>query len=270
MEKMKTFTKDIKDFVQWTKNRLQKVIEKMDKLPRLAVIQVGENEASNRYVKNKKKDCEEIGINCEIYWYPEDISEDELIGEIVDLQPYVDGLIVQLPLPQSIDVKKVQMAIDPKKDVDGFHPLSEFYAATPLGIVSWLVVGCGWKPVGQHVVIIGRSGIVGKPLAKMMTDLDATVTLCHSKTKNLEALLDSADLIICAVGKANFLNCKNLNIPVIDVGINLDENGKLVGDCWNVEGQEVTPVPGGVGLLTRAALLMNVEKACRLNRSYII
>lgn len=98
----------------------------------------------------------------------------------------------------------------------------------------------------------------------MLTDLDATVTLCHSKTKNLDALLESADLIICAVGKAKFLNCKNLNVPVIDVGINLNENGKLIGDCWNTEGQEVTPVPGGVGLLTRVALLANVVRACKI------
>lgn len=252
----KTFTKDIKEYVKERKEELK--VKARGQNLKLAVIQVGENEASNRYVKNKKKDCEEVGIKCEIYWYPEDITEDELIGEIVDLQPYVDGLIVQLPLPQSINVKRVQMAIDPIKDVDGFHPMSEFCAATPLGIVNWLTEGCGWNPVGRHVVIVGRSEIVGKPLAKMMTNLDATVTLCHSKTKNLDMLLKSADLIICAVGKAKFLNCKNLGVPVVDVGINFDENGKMVGDCWNTEGQEVTPVPGGVGLLTRLALLENV------------
>lgn len=261
----KIFTKDIKEFVGQQKEELRQSVAAMDQKPELAVVQVGENEASNRYVKNKKKDCEEVGIKCDIYWYPEDISEDELIGEIVDLQEYVNGIMIQLPLPSGIDVKKVQMAIDPKKDVDGMHPMSEFFAATPLGIVRWLTDGCGWDPVGRHVVIVGRSDIVGKPLAAMMTDLDATVTLCHSKTKNLDALLKNADLIVCAVGRAKFLDCKDLGVPIVDVGINFDENGKMIGDCWNVEGQEVTPVPGGVGLLTRAALLNNVVRARNLN-----
>lgn len=218
---------------------------------------MGENEASNRYVKNKKKDCEEVGIDCQWYWYPEDISEDELIAEIADLQPYIDGLMVQMPLPQHISAERVKTAISPEKDVDGFHPMSKFKPCTPKGIIDYLDY-CRFGFEGANVLVIGRSDIVGKPLAKMLTDRNSTVTLAHSKTKNLWRHIEQADLIICAVGKAKFLNCYAIHVPVIDVGINFDENGKMVGDCFNTEYRKVTPVPGGVGLLTRVALLENV------------
>jgi methylenetetrahydrofolate dehydrogenase (NADP+)/methenyltetrahydrofolate cyclohydrolase len=153
----------------------------------------------------------------------------------------------------------VVAAINPEKDVDGFHPDSPYAPATPGGIMKYLRA-CEFDLTGKDVVIIGRSNIVGKPLAAMMTDADATVTLCHSKSK-LSHHLYSADLIVTAVGKAGFLNCYPIHVPVIDVGINFDENGKLVGDCFNTEGRDVTPVPGGVGLLTRCALLDNVIEA---------
>jgi methylenetetrahydrofolate dehydrogenase (NADP+)/methenyltetrahydrofolate cyclohydrolase len=120
---------------------------------------------------------------------------------------------------------------------------------------------CGWVSIGKNVTIIGRSDIVGKPMAQLLTDADATVTLCHSKTRNLHQHLTHADLIVCAVGKAKFLDCRIINAPVIDVGINFDENGKLCGDCYNTENADVTPVPGGVGLMTRCMLLENVYNA---------
>lgn len=230
--------------------------------PRLAIIQVGDNEASNRYVRNKEKDCREVGIECVVSKFSADITEDELLKNIIHIQDSCDGIIVQLPLPPHIDEKTVIAAIHPEKDVDGFHPNSEFKPATPKGIMDYLALS-DIDIDGKLVIIIGRSNIVGKPLAKMMTDANATVVLCHSHTskKDLKMLTSLADLIVCAVGKAKFLDCSEIDCPVIDVGINFDENGKLVGDCYNTEGKEVTPVPGGVGLLTRCALLDNVITA---------
>jgi methylenetetrahydrofolate dehydrogenase (NADP+)/methenyltetrahydrofolate cyclohydrolase len=231
---------------------------------KLAVIQVGDVEASTRYIRNKKKDCEEVGIDFEWYYYPETITTAELKCEIIDLLDFTDGLIVQMPLPGHIDVEEIKLAIDPAKDVDGFHPMSKFNPCTPKGIIDYLTAGCAFDLCGKNVVVIGRSDIVGKPLARMLTDKDATVSLCHSKTKNLWDYINNADLIICAVGKAKFLNCYAIHCPVIDVGINFDENGKLVGDCFNIEHREVSPVPGGVGLLTRVALLENVVKTAEM------
>jgi methylenetetrahydrofolate dehydrogenase (NADP+)/methenyltetrahydrofolate cyclohydrolase len=164
-----------------------------------------------------------------------------------------------LPLPKHIDVKQVQKSIPPENDVDGFLNESEFEPATPKGIMDYLRY-CEFDLCGKNVVILGRSDIVGKPLARMMTDADATVTLCHSKSRIWD-FMDSADLVVSAVGKAGFLNCYPIYVPVIDVGINFDENGKMVGDVVNGEGRDVTPVPGGVGLLTRCALLDNVIRA---------
>ena len=257
-------TKNIKEYCQERKNDLKKIIEANfeEYKPKLAVIQVGENEASNRYVKNKKKDCEEVGINFEWYHFNEDITTAELIAEIEEIQKYNDGVIVQLPLPDHIYETAIKLSIDPEKDVDGFHPMSKFKPCTPAGIVSYLKYGCNFEFEGKNAVVIGRSDIVGKPMAKMLTDLDMTVTLCHSKTKGLWDFIDTADLIVCAVGKPKFLNCYPLtNVPVIDVGINFDENGKLVGDCFNTKDRDVTPVPGGVGLLTRLSLLESVVAA---------
>lgn len=254
-------TKNIKEYCTERKTALKSLIKTSGITPKLAIVQVGNVEASNRYIRNKKKDCEEIGINVEWYHYDESICMDEFLREISDLSLFVDGLIVQLPLPAHIDVEAVKLVIDPEKDVDGFHPMTKFNPCTPAGIVDYLEKGCRYDLCGKNITIIGRSDIVGKPLARMLTDKDATVTLCHSKTKNIWNNISSADLIICAVGKANFLNCYSIHVPVIDVGINFDENGQLVGDCFNTENRDVTPVPGGVGLLTRVALLENVCKA---------
>ena len=250
---------NIKEYTKALKEQFKDRIAVIGDAPKLAIIQVGSVEASNRYIKNKVKDCEEVGIIADVYQYPEDITEHELCENIKLDQEYYDGVIVQLPLPPHIREKAVVAAINPLKDVDGFHPDSPYAPATPGGIMKYLRA-CEFDLTGKDVVIIGRSNIVGKPLAAMMTDADATVTLCHSKSK-LSAHIYTCDLIVTAVGKPKFLNCFPIHVPVIDVGINFDENGKLCGDCFNIENRDVTPVPGGVGLLTRCALLENVIDA---------
>lgn len=258
-------TKNIKEYCSERKTALKSLIQSSGITPKLAIIQVGNIEASNRYIKNKKKDCEEVGIKAEWYYYEDCITTEKLISEINDLSKFVDGIIVQMPLPTRINVEAIKLAIDPALDVDGFHPMTKFKPCTPAGIVEYLTNGCNFDFSGKNITIIGRSDIVGKPLAAMLTDLDATVTLCHSKTKNLYQNLTNADLIVTAVGKAKFLNCYSIHVPVVDVGINFDENGKLVGDCFNTENRDVTPVPGGVGLLTRVALLENVCQAAGIH-----
>lgn len=263
-------TKNIKEYCTERKLEIKDVIARdfsdFVKKPTLAVFQIGDVEASTRYIRNKKKDCEEVGINFEWYYYPVEITTEELVQEIKDMTNYVDGLIVQMPLPDHIDETAIKLAIDPKKDVDGFHPMSLFEPCTPTGIISYLIDGCDYNFTGKNVTIFGRSDIVGKPLADMLTRRDATVTLCHSKSKDKWQFIDTADLIVTAVGKPAFLNCYAIHVPVIDVGINFDENGKLVGDCINTENRDVTPVPGGVGLLTRVALLENTLLAAQRRR----
>ena len=225
------------------------------------IIQIGNNEASNRYVKNKIKDCTEVGIEAICIKLAEDITTDEVLEIMVKnfmYDPYA-AMMVQLPVPAHIDLDKVIAAIPAKGDVDGMKPLSKFKPCTPLGIMKYLE-HCEYNLSGKNVTIIGRSDIVGKPLAQMMTDADATVTLCHSKTKSLWTHIETADLIVSAVGKRGILNCYAIHKPVIDVGINFDENGKLCGDCINTDGRDVPPVPGGVGLLTRCALLENIVR----------
>lgn len=254
--------KPIKEYIAALKQALKEKIEKMEKVPQLAIVQVGNVEASNRYVKNKVKDCQEVGIIAHVYHFEDNITEWELIDEVLDLQEHYHGIIVQLPLPQHIRSDKVVAAIKPEKDVDGFRYDSWFKAATPKGIMDYLEY-CNFDLEGKNVVIIGRGPTVGRPLAAMMTDANATVTLCHSKSK-LSSFIYQADLIIVAVGKPGFFNCYPIHSPIIDVGINVDENGKLVGDCINKEDRDVTPVPGGVGLLTRVALLENAAEACLL------
>lgn len=249
---------NIKDYIILLKRIFKYRIYELNEAPKLAIIQVGNVEASNRYIRNKVKDCEEVGITAHVYHYDEDITEQDLCYSIKLDQEFYDGVIVQLPLPPHIRQEAVVAAIKPEKDVDGFRIDSWYKPATPKGIMDYLKY-CQFDVEGKDVVIIGRSEIVGKPLARMMTDANATVTLCHSKSK-LDKHIENADLIISAVGKANFLNCEDIYVPVIDVGINFNEEGKLVGDCCGGS-SNVTPVPGGVGLLTRAALLDNVISA---------
>ena len=252
--------KDIKPYVKNLKEQYKQRVINLGETPKLAIVQVGENEASNRYVKNKVKDCNEVGIIADVYAYPENMTEFELDDELSHMHEYYDGVIVQLPLPQHIRSSIATAAIPADKDVDGFRTDSWFHPATPKGIMDYLKY-CDYNVAGRDVVIIGRSEIVGKPLARMMTDADATVTLCHSKSK-LSKHVHDCDLIVTAVGKAGFLNCYPIHVPVIDVGINFVEDAegrsRLVGDAFNTENRDVTPVPGGVGLLTRCALLDNV------------
>ena len=259
--------KDCKYFTKQWKENIKERVAAMNKPPSLAIVQVGDVEASNRYIKNKKKDCEEVGIVAHHYGYSTDITTKQLVLEVKDLQEHYNGIIIQLPLPAHIDVAEIVAAIQPEKDVDGFIESSPFDPCTPGGIMKYLDY-CGFEVAGAHVVIIGRSDIVGKPLAKMMTDADATVTLCHSKTNLLYQHIFNADLVVTAVGRAKFLNCYPIHVPVIDVGINFDENGKMCGDCINTENRDVTPVPGGVGLMTRCMLLENVCKAAEMENSH--
>ena len=251
--------KDIKEYTASLKRGYKEKIQQMDAAPSLAIIRVGDVEASKRYVRNKIKDCNEVGIIAEAFEFKDTITTNELVASINRLQEEFNGIIVQLPLPDHIEKEKILAAIKPEKDVDGFRVDSCFKPATPLGIMMYLNY-CNFDLTGKDVTIIGRSDLVGRPLAAMMTAADATVTLCHSKSK-LSKHIHSADLIVTAVGKAGLLNCYPIYVPVIDVGINFNAEGKMCGDCINIEGRDVTPVPGGVGLLTRCALLDNVIHA---------
>lgn len=263
---MTMILKDCKIFVNNWKAAIKTKVEELEKAPKLAIIQVGNNEASNRYVKNKIKDCQEVGIIAHHFHFIEpDFSQQDLLTELILIRGSYDGIIIQLPLPADFDVKFLTDILDPIQDVDGFGPYSPHKPCTPGGIMKYLEY-CGWDPTGKDVTIIGRSDIVGKPLAKLMTDANATVTLCHSKTRNIDRHVVGADLIVSAVGKRKFLNCYAIHVPVIDVGINFDENGKLCGDCYNTENRDVTPVPGGVGLMTRCMLLENVYNAAIMRK----
>lgn len=230
----------------------------------LYIIQVGDNEASTRYVRNKVKDAEEIGIKAEVVKFPESVAQATLENAVMDIvdanQLNPAGIIIQLPLPEHINLKPLIDLIPRRMDVDGFKLDTPFFPCTPTGIIAYLKA-CNFNFDGAHIVVIGRSEIVGKPLAQMLTDLNATVTLCHSHTKHLAQHIYHCDLIVSAVGKAKFLNCYPIHVPVVDVGINFDENGKMCGDCFNTENRLVTPVPGGVGLLTRCALMENMAIA---------
>ncbi len=246
-------------------------------VPCLAVIQVGDNPASTVYVGNKKKACEAVGIRSLSYHPEEHITEEELLKLIDDLNrdPEVNGILVQLPLPSHIDENKVIMKIAPEKDVDGFHPISVgnlcigrkgFVSCTPAGIIQ-LLKRSGIEIAGKECVIVGRSNIVGKPMSLLMLRENATVTVTHSKTKDLPAVCSRADILIAAIGRPRFITKEYVKegAVVIDVGINRDENGKLCGD---VDFEDVfdrvgaiTPVPGGVGPMTIAMLLHNCVEA---------
>ena len=255
----------IKEYVRQRKEELRQILGSQ----RLgfAIVQVGNNEASNRYVRNKVRDCEEIGVVAHVYNFDEDITSEDLAWEIKELNAHYDAVMIQLPLPAHLNKDYLAQFIDREKDVDGMRKDSYFKCCTPKGIIGYLK----WRGVeieGANAVVIGRSDIVGKPMAQYLLEANATVTVCHSKTKDLKRYLRDADIIVCAVGKERFLDCSELSGIVIDVGINFDENGKLVGDCYNTEGKDVTPVPGGVGLLTRCALLENLIEAKRITGNF--
>jgi methylenetetrahydrofolate dehydrogenase (NADP+)/methenyltetrahydrofolate cyclohydrolase len=231
------------------------------------IVQVGNVEASNRYVRNKIKDLEEVGITTELIKLAETTTEEQLLTVIESLNadPDVTGYLVQLPLPKCISEDTINLAIDPKKDIDGFHPLSKTVAATPLGAFTYLK-DMKYDFTGKNAVIIGRSHIVGRPMHKLLLDANMNVTVLHTRTTEADKrfYLEHADLIIVAAGKAGVVNSTyNLkeSAVIMDVGINFNEEGKLIGDCEpNLPVAFQSPVPGGCGLLTRLAVIENLIK----------
>ena len=247
--------------------------------PGLAVVIVGSDPASQVYVRNKHKACGEVGMYSEVHELPAETTEDELLLLIDKLNKdaKIHGILVQLPLPKHLDEEKVILAIDPKKDVDAFHPQNvgkimignfSFVPCTPAGVME-LLKHYNIDPAGKHCVIIGRSNIVGKPQAMLMLKENATVTICHSKTADLAQITKSADILVAAVGKANFVTADMVKegAIVIDVGINRNADGKLCGDVdfSSVEpmASYITPVPGGVGPMTITMLLKNALTAAK-------
>ena len=245
--------------------------------PGLAVLLVGENPASQVYVRNKVKACQDSGIHSLLEKYSEDMTEKALLERIDSLNqdPSIHGILVQLPLPKHIDAQKVIEAISPNKDVDGFHIASAgalmtgmpgFWPCTPYGCMKMLE-SISYDLQGKHAVVIGRSNIVGKPMAMMLLQKNATVTICHSATPDLKAMTLQADVIVAAVGKRNVLTADMVKpgAVVLDVGMNRNDEGKLCGDV-DFEGVEkvasyITPVPGGVGPMTITMLLVNTLEA---------
>ena len=274
---------DGKELARKTREKLKIECDNLKKdgiLPKLAVIMVGDDKASQIYVKNKSKACQEIGIEFEEYFLGNDIKQEELIELIqkLNLDKSINGILLQSPIPKSLDINEAVRTILPEKDVDGFNPINvgklclnqeTFVSCTPYGIMK-MFEEYDIDLTGKNVTILGRSNIVGKPLIQCCLNKNATVTVCHSKTKDLKEHTKNADIIISAIGKAKFVTVdmiKNGAI-VIDVGINRDESGKIVGDVdfENVSSKAsyITPVPGGVGPMTIAMLMNNVIKATKL------
>ncbi|PUE60479.1 bifunctional methylenetetrahydrofolate dehydrogenase/methenyltetrahydrofolate cyclohydrolase [Limnohabitans sp. Rim8] len=247
--------------------------------PGLAVVLVGDNPASQVYVRNKVKACEDAGLHSVLEKYEADMTEADLLARVEALNndPAIHGILVQLPLPAHIDAQKVIEAISPAKDVDGFHIASAgalmtgmpgFWPCTPYGCMKMLE-SIGYDLKGKHAVVIGRSNIVGKPMALMLLQKDATVTVAHSRTQNLKALTLQADVIVAAVGKRNVLTADMVKpgAVVLDVGMNRNDEGKLCGDV-DFDGVKevagyITPVPGGVGPMTITMLLVNTLESAQ-------
>jgi len=266
---------------------VQKLRSERERSPHLAAILVGSDPASETYIANKEKACAEVGISSSVYKMAENISEKELLQSIdfINNDDEIDGLIVQLPLPKHIDVQKIISAIDPKKDVDGFHPANvgrmvlgqpTYLSATPMGIIL-LLERSGISTEGKHCVVVGRSNIVGTPVSILLSrnekNANCTVTLCHSKTQNLPDICKTADILIAAIGKCEMITAQYVKkgATVIDVGMHRvsDPNKKsgfsLKGDVKFDEVaplcEHITPVPGGVGPMTIVGLLMNTLKS---------
>ena len=246
--------------------------------PGLAVILV--DQASHTYVRNKEKACEQLGMYSELIKLPASVTEEELLGRLRELNadPRINGILVQLPLPKHIDEKLVIETIDPAKDVDGFHPINigrmmtkqeALLPCTPFGILK-MVKETGIDIKGKHVVVIGRSNIVGKPVGQLFLNEDATVTYCHSRTKDLRAFTTQADILIAAVGVAKMVKAEDVKegAIVIDVGMNRDEENKLCGDVDYTDvapkASYITPVPGGVGPMTITMLMYNTVQAAKM------
>ena len=248
----------------------------------LAVVKVGNDPASAVYVRNKEKACEYVGITSRTLALPEETTEEELLKVVNDLNEdkAVNGILVQLPLPKHIDESKVLLAIDSNKDVDGFHPVNvgkmvigeeTFLPCTPAGIIEMLK-RTDVEISGKECVVIGRSNIVGKPMSMLMLKENATVTIAHSRTKDLKEVTKRADILVAAIGKAKFVTADYVKegAVIIDVGMDRDENGKLCGDVdfdsVSQVASAITPVPGGVGPMTVTMLLVNCLRSVELNK----
>ena len=255
-------------------------LKKKGIVPGLAVILVGNDPASKVYVNNKKKACAAVGFRSEEYALPAQTTENELLHLVRELNenPHINGILVQLPLPAQIDEHKVIAAIAPEKDVDAFHAVNvgkimigdyDFLPCTPSGCMD-LIHSTGVEIAGKNCVVVGRSNIVGKPMAMLLLHESGTITICHSKTKNLKEICQNADILVVAIGKAKFITGDMIKkgAVVIDVGMDRDENGKLCGDVDFDSAKEVagyiTPVPGGVGPMTIATLMRNTLTAAKV------
>lgn len=276
---------DGKELAKKIRNNLKIDCEKLKEnniIPKLAVILVGNDKASKVYVKNKNKACEDVGIEFEEYILEETISQKELIELIEKLNNdnTIHGILLQSPIPRELDINEAFRTISPEKDVDGFNPISvgkltlgqdTFVSCTPYGIMK-MFEEYNIDLEGKKVTILGRSNIVGKPLIQCCLSKNATVTVCHSKTKDLKEHTLNSDVIIAAIGKANFLTADMVKegTVVIDVGINRLDDGKIVGDVdfenVSAKASHITPVPGGVGPMTIAMLMNNVIKAANKNK----
>jgi len=273
---------DGKAIAKEIKNGIASEISEKELKPALAVILVGEDPASTVYVNNKEKTCMSLGIKSFVYRLPESTSEAELLKLINELNENddVDGILLQHPVPDHIDEMKMFNAISPDKDVDGFNVVNRgrlavgedaFVACTPLGVIEMLKHE-NIEIEGKHCVIVGRSNIVGKPLYELMLKENATVTICHSRTKNLKKICKSADILVAAVGKPKFITADAVKegAVVIDVGMNRDENGNRCGDVdfdsVKEKASHLTPVPGGVGPMTVAMLMQNTVTAAKMQK----
>ena len=253
--------------------------------PGLAVIIVGDDPASRIYVNNKKKACAEVGIYSEEFALPADTSQEELLALVASLngRSDINGILCQLPLPSHLSEKAIIEAVSPLKDVDAFHAANvghimigdfSFLPCTPAGVME-LLHRAGIDPAGKNCVVIGRSNIVGKPMAMLLLHENGTVTICHSKTRNLQEICSGADILVAAVGRAKFVTADMVKegAVVVDVGMNRDENGKLCGDVdyapVAAKAAYITPVPGGVGPMTISMLLKNTVKAARLQNALL-
>ena len=274
---------DGKTLAAQKKAAIRAEVERLARTPGLAVVLVGENPASQIYVRGKARDCEECGIRCMDFRLPAQMTESELLTLIAELngRADVDGILVQLPLPEGIRERRVLEAIAPEKDVDAFHPenvgrlvqgQARYLPCTPAGVME-LLRAAGVDPAGRRAVIVGRSNIVGKPMALLLLQADATVTVCHSRTPDLADECRRADILISAVGRRGLITADMIKpgAAVVDVAMNRDEDGKLCGDvdfaAACAVAAHITPVPGGVGPMTRAMLMLNtVEAAERQGR----
>ena len=263
------------------REEIRQDVAQMQRKPALAVVIVGEDPASQIYVRNKVKACGEIGINSYVYTLPTDCSQEALEAKLDELatDKGIDGILLQLPLPKHLDTESAMARIPFEKDVDGFSERNlgllalhkeKMVACTPLGVMK-LLEAEGVQIAGKHAVILGRSDTVGKPMAMLLLNADATVTVCHSKTKNIKQICLQADILVAAIGKAKFVkeDMVKEGAIVIDVGINRDEDGKLCGDVDFESVKQktslITPVPGGVGPMTIAMLMQNTCLAAKNN-----